>query len=52
MQIIDQLQKIADEMCDKYCKYPEQYESQYDDTDEAWDKMMCEVCDNCPLNKL
>ena len=52
MLIIDQLQSIAVEMCEHYCKYPEQYESQYKDPDVAWNRMRQDKCNDCPINKL
>ena len=39
------LNSVIEEMCDKYCKYPESY-------DEDDDKLYEERCDNCPLNRL
>lgn len=52
MLIIDQLQSIAVEMCEHYCKYPEQYKAIYSDPDEAWFKMRHDKCFGCPLLKL
>lgn len=40
------LVEVIDEMCDKYCKFPEQYRG--DDEDELYEKH----CDGCPLNRL
>ena len=45
-EYIQELEKIKYEVCDKLCKYPEQY------TPDEWDEVMCEICDDCPLNKL
>lgn len=44
MTVSEMLQEIADEMCDKYCKYPYEW-------DEEKDGQLCEseVCKNCPL---
>ena len=39
------LVEVIEEMCDKYCKYPDSY-------DEDDDMMYDERCNNCPLNKL
>lgn len=46
--IAQQMQDIVEDMCDKFCKWP-----------EIWDEEMegCElsestICKNCPLNKL
>lgn len=48
MNIVEQLNVIAEKICDQYCKYP-----------GIWDaeKEKCELCDsehcrNCPLNEL
>ena len=38
------LQEIADDFCDNYCKFP----NQYDDEEE----LMVRHCDQCPLNKI
>lgn len=35
-------------MCDTRCKYPEQYHSQ--DNDDAFETMIQEQCNYCPLN--
>lgn len=37
-------------MCDTRCKMPDQYGS--GDSGVAWETMIKEVCDNCPLNTL
>lgn len=50
--ITDELVEIVNEVCDKYCKYPEQYYSQYKDPDEACDVLLKERCENCPLNRI
>lgn len=39
-----QLEEIATEICDKYCKYPEKYRNE--------EKMFGEACDQCPLDKI
>lgn len=47
-EIIDEVRL---EICDKHCKYSDiNYTREY--SDEEYDKMMEEVCDNCPLNRL
>lgn len=40
------LEEVIDSMCDKYCKYPEQYK------DDNEDDLYAKHCDKCPLNKL
>ena len=43
--IYDLLDEVATAMCDKYCKYPESYEGNYDE-------MLEEVCAECPMSKV
>lgn len=45
------IEEIKCEMCDQYCKYPDIYNTR-EDSDEEYDKMIAEVCDSCPLNRL
>lgn len=52
MGLINDIEEIAEDICAKYCKYPEQYEQEFDDSDETYEKMFKEKCENCPLNKL
>lgn len=47
--VADILGEVIQDMCDKYCKYPEEYVQKYGADDE---RMYGEVCDKCPLNKL
>lgn len=42
--VMDMLQRIAGEVCDRLCKYPEDCEGDEDRLDE--------YCKECPLNKL
>lgn len=42
-------ERVKARICDDYCKYPEQYKVN-GDTDI--DRMINEVCENCPLNAL
>lgn len=46
------LEEVTEEMCNKYCKFPEEYFSKYKDEEEAEEKLYSEHCENCPLNKL
>lgn len=43
------LEKIAGEICDHYCKFPEAYYTGHDDDN---DRMIEERCNKCPLGKL
>ena len=42
------LQGIADDICDNYCKYPEQW----DEEKEGCELCESQICANCPVNKL
>lgn len=44
--------EVIEDICDNYCKWPEKYKGEIKDEDEAYDKLMAEKCENCPLNKL
>ena len=45
---------VIDEICDKYCKYPDMYVSKNPDKEEDMleDMMYTEICAYCPLNRL
>ena len=40
--------EIAAEICEKYCKYPDEY----DEEKEGVPLCDSEICKNCPLNKI
>jgi len=45
-KIIDE---VIEEICNKYCKYPDIWEAEeHDDIDLS----ESEICENCPLNRL
>ena len=46
--ITEQMQKITEDICDNYCKYPllEKYKG-----DEGQQNMFDEICEKCPLNQ-
>jgi hypothetical protein len=44
MTIPAQLEKITSEMCDKYCKFPDQAKDE--------DELFKNHCDKCPMLKL
>ena len=46
--IASQLEDIAGEICNNYCKYPEQW----DEDKEGCDLVDSDICKNCPLNKI
>lgn len=43
------LENIAADMCDSYCRYPEEYKRLYGSTIEAHGRMLEEACKDCPL---
>ena len=43
-KVSDILEEVSNEMCDGYCKYPDQYDNDY--------MLHEERCSKCPLNKL
>lgn len=45
-RISQELESIAEAICDNYCKFPAQY------TPEEWEEAMQEICNNCPLMRL
>ena len=50
--VMNLLIEVADEICDRYCKYPEICEAERKDPDEAEDLLYEKYCASCPLNKL
>lgn len=52
--VIQELQTIVDEICEKYCKYPVMYigENPGDEVDMLEDVMYQEICANCPLMRI
>ncbi|MBQ1577301.1 MAG: hypothetical protein IIZ83_10095 [Oscillospiraceae bacterium] len=42
----------CEDICNNYCKYPDLYSARYADEDEANARMMEEICDHCPLNRI
>ena len=48
VNVVKILQSVVDDMCGKYCKYPDQWD------EEAEGMELCEsdICLGCPLNKL
>lgn len=43
------IQEVVEDMCDKYCKYPNEWDPEEHDGQELWDG---EICQNCPLSRL
>lgn len=42
------LEEIASEICNHYCKYPDQWDAE----EKGMDLCESEICENCPLNRL
>ena len=43
------IQEVTEEMCDKYCKYPNEWNPEEHDGQELFDS---DICANCPLMRL
>ena len=52
MGLLYDIEQIVSEICDKYCKYPEEYGKKFKDEDVATENLCNEKCDHCPLMKL
>ena len=46
------IEEVIEEMCDKYCKWPEIYLARYEDPDIAHDVMLETECPDCPLSRI
>ena len=44
----DYIEDVAQEICDSYCKYPEQWDAEK----EGMELIDSDICMNCPLNRL
>ena len=42
------LEEVADEICRKYCKYPDSWDAE----EEGMELCDSDICRNCPLNRL
>lgn len=42
------LEEVVEEMCNKYCKYPQEW----DEEAEGIELSDSDICANCPLNRL
>lgn len=51
MTITEQLSKIADEVCEDYCKYPEEAKKKFKDPQKATEWVGDTYCVNCPIYK-
>ena len=43
------IEEVKEDMCSKYCKYPNEYKLEEHDGAELWDS---DICKNCPLTRL
>lgn len=43
------ISEVIEEMCDKYCKYPGEWNPEEHDGQELFDS---DICANCPLMRL
>ena len=50
IEISEIIEAVKNEMCDHYCKYPIQYQSDIDDV--AFAMMIEDQCSECPLDFL
>ena len=46
--IMQQLEKVAAEICDNYCKFM----AEMGNDESRWDELTEKHCDKCPLEKL
>ena len=46
--VTDIIGEVIEEICNKYCKYPELW----DEEEEGMELCDSEICRNCPLNRL
>ena len=49
LTIQNQLEQIASEICDRYCKWPDQYFQTNENEDIRTEKLVEEKCMMCPL---
>ena len=47
-----QMNDIANEICERYCKYPEIAKTETDDPDLAEDLLYDKYCGSCPLSRI
>lgn len=52
ISVADILQSVADQMCDKYCKWPDHCLAEKEDQYEADELLLGTYCDKCPMQQL
>lgn len=46
------MERAASEICEKYCKFPDQYIAENDEvSDLMTDKLVSEHCEHCPMTQ-
>jgi len=50
--IVSQIEEIKEDICDNYCKFPQEYSLKYEDSEIGHDVMIDDVCSECPLCRL
>lgn len=50
--ISKQFEEIKEEMCDKYCRFPELTKEISNSEEEAYELLIHIYCENCPLSRL
>ena len=50
--ITQEFEEIRQQMCDKYCRFPELSLQTNEDPDKAFEWLMHSYCENCPLKRL
>ena len=46
--ITQEFEEIKEQICDKYCKYPDTWDAEKEGC-ELWES---KICTNCPMNRL
>lgn len=47
-RITEQIEEIAEDFCNHYCKYPDNW----DEEREGYELSESDICANCPLSRL
>ena len=45
-------EKLKEDFCDNYCKWPSWFMAYFKDPDDAHEVMLADCCIDCPLNEL
>ena len=56
MSVIEVIESVCGDICDNYCKKPQEWAAKHDLEDLKYDedylKFLDEVCNHCPLEQL